>query len=183
MPVALIVTIILVAVVFGVVFLTTYSKLLKLNVLINNAWTEISFQLKRRSELIPKLNDIIKKKMKNEDNLVEAFTDAEKKMIGSRTISTTMEADKKFTEAFSYLIMASESNSKLRNDTAFQRIISEFLDIEEKLQIARRSYNIYAEKNNETLNSFPSNLINSIIGHFEVRKYYELEKTKSQKKK
>ena len=183
MPVVLIVTIILVLIAFGIVFLVTYSKLLKLNTLVNNSWTEISFQLKRRSELIPKLNDIIKKKTKNQNNLVETFADVEKKMIGSRTISTTMEADKEFTEAFSYLIMISESNPKLKNDTAFQRLMSDFLDVEEKLQIARRSYNIYAEKNNEKLSSFPSNFINSFIGHFQIRKYYELEKSKARKKK
>ena len=103
-------------------------------------------------------------------------------MDGARTISATMEADREFTEAFSYLIMVSESDSKLKTDTAFQQIISEFLGIEERVQVARRAYNIYAEKNNMKISSFPSNLVNSLIGHFEIRKYYELEKTKSKKR-
>ncbi len=182
MPVAFIVTIVLVIIAFGTIILTIYSKLLKLNVEINNAWSEINYQLKCRSELIPKLVEIIKKDLKKENELVKAFSDAERKMDGARTISATMEADREFTEAFSYLIMVSESNSKLKTDTAFQQIISEFLSIEERIQVARRSYNIYAEKNNIKISSFPSNLVNSLIGHFKIRKYYELEKTKSKKR-
>ncbi|MBR3368217.1 LemA family protein [Candidatus Saccharibacteria bacterium] len=181
MPIALIVTIIIVAVVFGAIILATYMKLVKLNSLINDAWAEISFQSKRRADLIPKLTDIIKKNLKNEKKLVEVFIDAEKKMAGARTMSVLIDADRKFTEAFSYLIMVSESNSKLKTDTDFQQLISEFLDIEEKVQVARRAYNIYSEKNNAKLNSFPANLINSLIGHFEIRQYYELDKPKKKR--
>ncbi len=175
MPVGLIIALIFILLALTIVFFIIYNKLLYLNKIINDAWVEIDYQMKQRAELIPSLIEFLRKNAKNEKDLINIFLLSNKKIQDIRSISGTIIADKIFTEGFSRLIVLSETNKNLKSNDSFQELVFRLLDIEEKIQTARRAYSSYAEELNAKLETFPFNIINSLAGHFEPRKIYNLK--------
>ena len=175
MPVELIITLVIILLALIIIFFILYNKLLKLNKIINDAWGEIDYQMKQRAKLIPPLVEFLRKNAKTEKDLTNIFLLSGKKIRDIRSISDTIIADKIFTEGFSRLIVVSEANKNLKSNNSFQELVFSFLDIEEKIQIARRAYSTYAEELNKKLETFPFNIVNHLAGHFEPRKMYNLK--------
>ncbi len=162
----------------------TYNSLVKLNERVNEAWSDITVQLKRRSDLIPNLVETVKGYTKHEEDAIKAVSDARAKMMGARSVADTAEADKGITGALSRLMAISESYPELKANTNFQQLSSDLTDTEDKIQAARRFYNAGAKELNTKIKMFPTNIINNLIGHFKLREYYDVaedEKEKVQK--
>lgn len=152
----------------------TYNSLVKLNERVNEAWSDITIQLKRRADLIPNLVEVVKGYAKHETEAIKAVSDARAKMMGARTVESSAEADKSLTGALSRLMAVSESYPELKANTNFQQLTSELSDTEDKIQAARRFYNAGAKELNTKIKLFPTNLINNLIGHFKTREYFEV---------
>lgn len=167
--VVLVIVVILIAAVWG-----TYNSLVKLDERVNEAWSDITVQLKRRSDLIPNLVETVKGYTKHETEAIKAVSDARAKMMGARTVAATAEADNSFTGALSRLMAVTESYPELKADQNFRQLTSELTDTEDKIQAARRFYNAGAKELNTKIKLFPSNLINKMVGHFKPREYYEV---------
>lgn len=162
-------------VVLIIIFAATYNSLVKLNERVNEAWSDITVQLKRRSDLIPNLVETVKGYTKHEDEAIKAVSDARAKMMGARSVASTAEADKTFTGALSRLMAVSEAYPELKANENYKQLTSELSDTEDKIQAARRFYNAGAKELNTKIKTFPTNLINNIVGHFKLRDYYEVD--------
>lgn len=164
-----------------VAFWGTYNSLVKLDERVNEAWSDITVQLKRRSDLVPNLVEIVKGYAKHETEAIKAVSDARARMMGARTVESSAEADKSLTGALSRLMAVSESYPELKANSNFQQLSSELSDTEDKIQAARRFYNAGAKELNTKIKMFPSNLINNMVGHFKKRDYYDVDSSEKER--
>ena len=174
MPIWLIVVIAIVAVI-ALVVLGSYNGLIKLNERVNEAWSDITVQLKRRADLIPNLVETVKGYAKHESEAIKQVSEARAKMMGARSVKETAEADQSFMGALSRIMAISESYPELKADVNFRQLTDELTDTEDKIQAARRFYNAGVKSFNTKVKLFPTYLINNIFLHFETREYYEVD--------
>lgn len=157
----------------------SYNSLVKLNERVNEAWSDITVQLKRRADLIPNLVETVKGYAKHESAAIKEVSEARAKMMGARSVKATAEADNSFTGALSRLMAVSESYPELKADANFQQLSSELSDTEDKIQAARRFYNAGAKELNTKVKMFPVNLFKGF--GFKPREYYEVEEAEKAK--
>ena len=170
--IVVIVIVALIAVVGAIIGM--YNGLVGLNERVNEAWSDITVQLKRRADLIPNLVETVKGYAKHEDAAIKQVSEARAKMMGARSVASTAEADHSFMGALSRIMAISESYPELKADKNFQQLTAELSDTEDKIQAARRFYNAGAKELNTKIKTFPSNVINNMFGHFKKRDYYEV---------
>ncbi|MBQ6354815.1 LemA family protein [Candidatus Saccharibacteria bacterium] len=157
----------------------SYNSLVKLNERVNEAWSDITVQLKRRADLIPNLVETVKGYAKHESAAIKEVSEARAKMMGARSVKATAEADNSFTGALSRLMAVSEAYPELKADANFQQLSSELSDTEDKIQAARRFYNAGAKELNTKVKMFPINLFHGF--GFKSREYYEVEEAEKAK--
>ncbi|MBP5511860.1 LemA family protein [Candidatus Saccharibacteria bacterium] len=153
----------------------SYNGLVKLNERVEEAWSDITVQLKRRADLIPNLVETVKGYAKHETEAIKQVSEARAKMMGARSVAQTAEADKSFMGALSRIMAVSESYPELKADKNFQQLTEELTDTEDKVQAARRFYNAGVKEFNTKVKLFPTVLINNIFLHFKAREYYEVD--------
>ncbi|MBR5620916.1 LemA family protein [Candidatus Saccharibacteria bacterium] len=175
-PAIIIVCVILAIVIF---VWATYNGLVKTNERVNEAWSDITVQLKRRSDLIPNLVETVKGYAKHETEAIKQVSDARAKMMGARTVKETAEADKSFMGALSRIMAVSEAYPELKANENFQQLSSELSDTEDKIQAARRFYNAGAKELNTKIKLFPVNLFKGF--GFKEREYYEVDESEKAK--
>ena len=176
MPVWLIILIVIVSLVIlaGVFIAGVYNGLVKLDERVNEAWSDITVQLKRRLDLLPNLVEMVKGYAKHESEAIKQVSEARAKMMGARSVASTAEADRSMLGALSRIMAVSESYPELTANENFKKLMSEFSDTEDKIQAARRFYNSGAKELNAKIKTFPTNIINKMVGHFKKREYYEV---------
>lgn len=165
-----VVVVILIAIIAGI-----YNSLVKSNERVEEAWSDITVQLKRRSDLIPNLVETVKGYAKHETDAITRISEARAKMMSARSVASTAEADRSFTGALSRLMAISEAYPELKANENFKQLSSELSDTEDKIQAARRFYNAGVKEINTKIALFPTNIINKIVGHFKKRDYYEVD--------
>ena len=180
MPIWLIIVLAIVVVLLLVVW-GSYNGLVKLNERVEEAWSDITVQLKRRSDLIPNLVETVKGYAKHETEAIKQVSDAHAKMMGARSVQETAEADKSFMGALSRIMAISESYPELKADANFRQLTEELTDTEDKIQAARRFYNAGVKDFNTKVKLFPTTLINSMLLHFKAREYYEVDEEEAKK--
>ena len=172
MPIWLIVVLCVVLVVIAYIW-SSYNGLVKLNERVDEAWSDITVQLKRRADLIPNLVESVKGYAKHESEAIKQVSDARAKMMGARSVAETAEADKSFMGALSRIMAVTESYPELKADKNFQKLSEDLTDTEDKLQAARRFYNAGVKDLNTKIKLFPVNLFNGF--GFKAREYYNVD--------
>ena len=157
----------------------SYNSLVKLDERVNEAWSDITVQLKRRADLIPNLVETVKGYTKHESEAIKQVSDARAKMMGAKSVASTAEADKSMLGALSKLMAVSESYPELKADKNFQKLQEELSDTEDKIQAARRFYNAGAKELNTKIKIFPINLFKGF--GFKKREYYDVEESEREK--
>ena len=157
----------------------SYNSLVKLDERVNEAWSDITVQLKRRADLIPNLVETVKGYTKHESEAIKQVSDARAKMMGAKSVASTAEADKSMLGALSKLMAVSESYPELKADKNFQKLQEELSDTEDKIQAARRFYNAGAKELNTKIKIFPINLFRGF--GFKKREYYDVEESEREK--
>ena len=180
MPVWLIIILVIVVLVVLVIW-GSYNGLIKLNERVEEAWSDITVQLKRRSDLIPNLVETVKGYAKHESDAIKQVSDARAKMMGARTVQETADADKGFMGALSRIMAVTEAYPELKADKNFQQLNEELSDTEDKIQAARRFYNAGVKDFNTKVKTFPTVLVNNMFLHYEKRDYYEVDEAEAKK--
>ena len=168
--VVVVAVVLLIAIIAGI-----YNSLVKSNERVEEAWSDITVQLKRRSDLIPNLVETVKGYAKHESEAITQISEARAKMMSARSVASTAEADRSFTGALSRLMAISEAYPELKANENFKQLSAELSDTEDKIQAARRFYNAGVKEINTKIALFPTNLINKLVGHFKKRDYYEVD--------
>lgn len=172
-----IVAIIVVAVVVVLVLMVVgiYNSLVKLDERVNEAWSDITVQLKYRADLIPNVVETVKGYAKHEKDTFKMVTEARSATMGAKTVKETAEAEKTMQSALGKIFAIAEAYPELKANENFVKLQSQLQDVEDKIQAARRFYNAGVKELNTKIKTFPTNVINNLICHFKKREYFEVD--------
>lgn len=170
-------TTIIVLVVLGLILIAgiaMYNGLVRANVRADEAWSDITVQLKRRLDLIPNLVEAVKGYAAHEKQVFQDVTEARAQTLNANGVGETAAAENQFEQALKSLFAVSEAYPQLRASENFQQLQAELVDTEDKIQAARRFYNGSARDLNIKVKTFPTNLFAGILG-FKEREFFEVE--------
>lgn len=156
---------------FGVV---TYNRLVSNRIKVDEGWSGISVQLKRRFDLIPNLVNTVKGYAGHEKDLFTQVTEARSKCSSATGVTQTAQAEAAVSMGLSRLMAVAEAYPELKANTNFLQLQQDLSNIEDNLQHARRYYNGAVRDYQMVQQSFPSNIVAGIF-NFEKREYFELE--------
>ena len=174
--VVVVVVVLIIAIIIG-----AYNSLVKLDERVNEAWSDITVQLKYRADLIPNVVETVKGYAKHEKETFQMVTEARSAVMGAKTVRQAAEAEKEMTSALGRIFAIAESYPELKANTNFVKLQEQLQDVEDKIQAARRFYNAGAKELNTKLKTFPTNFVNNIIGHFKRREYFEVAESEKAK--
>lgn len=157
-----------------IVVISTYNSLVKLDERVNEAWSDITVQLKYRADLIPNVVETVKGYATHEKDVFAEVTKARSATMSANSVSSAAEAEKSMQSALGRLFAIAEAYPELKANTNFQQLQLQLQDVEDKIQAARRFYNAGAKSLNTKIKTFPTNFINNMIGHFKKRDYFEV---------
>ena len=151
-----------------------YNALIRLRNQVDNAWSQIDVQLKRRHDLIPNLVETAKGYMKHERGTFEAITKARSQAMGAKTVSEASKAEGALGEALSKFMLVVENYPELKANQNFLAVQEELTGTENKISFARQSYNDQVLFFNNKIQMFPSNIIANMFS-FTKRDFFEIE--------
>lgn len=172
-----IIAIVVVAVILLIIAMVigAYNSLVKLDERVNEAWSDITVQLKYRADLIPNVVETVKGYAKHEKETFQMVTEARTAAMGAKTVKQAAEAEKEMQSALGRIFAIAEAYPELKANENFVKLQEQLQDVEDKIQAARRFYNAGAKELNTKIKTFPTNLINNFVGHFKKRDYFEVE--------
>jgi LemA protein len=173
---ALVIVIIIVVliVIIGLVLLTTYNGLVRLNVQVDEAWSDITVQLKRRADLIPNLINTVKGYAAHESSVFEAVTQARAATISASTPAEASAAENQLQGTLKSLFAVAEAYPQLQANQGFLQLQAELVDTEDKIQASRRFYNGGVRELNTKIKLFPNTLFVRGLG-FTERDFFEVD--------
>lgn len=151
-----------------------YNSLATAKVRIQEAWSGIDVQLKRRTDLVPNLIETVKGYVKHEKEVLENVTKARSALMTADSVGAKDKADNMLTSALKTLFAVSESYPKLRANENFLELQEELSDIEAKIAYARQFYNSNVLSYNTTIKVFPNVLLAGSFG-FKEEEFFEAE--------
>jgi len=167
--------VVLAIVVLGALWLVgAYNGLVKINVRVDEAWSDITVQMKRRADLIPNLVNTVKGYAKHEKGVFEKVTQLRSAPLDAKTVGEAAKAENQFTGALKSLFAVAENYPDLKADKNFMDLQNQLVDTENKIQAARRFYNGAVRTLNTKVKVFPTNLFASMLG-FKEREFFEVE--------
>ena len=151
-----------------------YNALVRLRNQVENAWSQIDVQLKRRHDLIPNLVETAKGYMKHERETFEAITNARSQAMGAKTVTDASKAEGALGEALSKFMLVVENYPDLKANQNFLSLQEELTSTENKIAFARQSYNDQVLFFNNKIQMFPSNIVAGMF-KFTKRDFFEIE--------
>lgn len=170
-------TIIIIAIVVLILIILAfiYNGLVRLNVRSNEAWSDITVQLKRRSDLIPNLVETVKGYATHEKTVFEDVTKARTAVLSANGPADTAKADNQFQQTMKSLFAVAEAYPQLRASENFQKLQDELTDTEDKIQASRRFYNGVVRDFNTKRKVFPTNVFANILGFKQDKEFFEVD--------
>ncbi len=150
-----------------------YNSLVRAKVRVDEAWSDITVQLKRRYDLIPNLVNSVKGYAKHEKSVFENVTKARAQAMSATGPAEAAEADNMFQKALKSLFAVAEAYPQLRASENFQQLQAELTDTEDKIQASRRFYNGSVRDLNTKIQTFPTNVFAGMMG-FKVREFFSV---------
>jgi LemA protein len=169
------VVVVLLVVIFGAM----YNGLVRLNVRAQEAWSDITVQLKRRLDLIPNLVNTVQGYATHEKTVFEEVTKARSNAMNAQGqgVQATAQAENMFEETLKSLFAVAEAYPQLKADANFKALQDELVDTEDKIQAARRFYNGVVRDFNTKRTVFPTNIFANMLGFKSDKQFFELEES------
>lgn len=174
--VGVLLVLLVVLVVVGIWFVGMRNGLVRLNVRVDEAWSDITVQLKRRADLIPNLIETVKGYAKHEAGVFENVTKARAATIAGPALadpSKAAAAENMFQSAMKSLFAVAEAYPVLQASQNFLGLQSELSDTEDKIMAARRFYNGGVRELNTKIKIWPNSFFAKGLG-FSERAFFEV---------
>ena len=165
--------IVLLVVIAGIYLWSTYNSLVTLKVRVDEAWSDITIQLKRRADLIPNIIESVKGYASHEAKVFQNVTEARAETLGAQTPAEASAAEGHMQTALKSIFAVSEAYPQLQASQNFLQLQSELVDTEDKIQAARRFYNGGVREFNTKTRTFPNTLFVKRLG-FSERDFFEV---------
>ena len=167
----------IVLVIIGLVVLygvTVYNKLVRFRTLVEEAWSGINVQLKKRHDLIPNLMETVRGYATHERETFESVTRARTSAIQAQDVKTQEVAENQLSGALMRLMAISERYPELKSNQNFMQLQEQLGIIETDIEKSRRYYNGAVRQKNITIDTFPSNMVANMFS-FDKSAFFELE--------
>ena len=158
--------------------IATYNSLVKLKNRVEEAWSDITVQLKRRTDLIPNLVNTVKGYAAHETGVFEKVTEARSAIMNANGVAESAQAENMLEGALKSLFAVAEAYPDLKANQNFLQLQQELVDTEDKIQASRRFYNGGVRDLNTKIETFPVNLVAGMF-NFSKREFYEVEDSAS----
>ena len=171
------ITTIIVAVVVLIVLwlIAVFNGLVKFRNRVQEAWSDIEVQLKRRYDLIPNLVESVKGYTKQESGVLENVTKARAMAMGAGgNMQERLKDENMLSGALKSLFAVAENYPDLKSNQNFLKLQGDLTDTEDKIQAARRFYNGSVRDYNTKLQVFPSNMVAGMFG-FTASEFFDID--------
>jgi len=172
-PIIFVGVIIALVVILGIYLWVTYNGLVTLNVRVDEAWSDITVQLKRRADLIPNLIEAVKGYASQEKEVFEQVTKARAATLSAGDPVAAAEAENMMQAALKSIFAVAEAYPQLQSSQNFLQLQGELVDTEDKIQASRRFYNGGVRELNTRIQIFPNNVFAKSLG-FSERAFFEV---------
>jgi LemA protein len=172
MGIGLIILIVLAVIVIAVIFM--YNGLIRLKNRVDEAWSDIDVQLKRRHDLIPNLISTVKGYAAHEKTLFEKVTEARTKAMSAGTADEKAQAENALSGTLKSLFAVAENYPDLKANQNFLELQRELTDTEDKIQASRRFYNGNVRDFNTKIQVFPTNIFAGML-NFKKYDFFQAE--------
>jgi LemA protein len=168
--------IIAVVVVIAIWLIAIYNGLVKLNVRVDEAWSDITVQLKRRFDLIPNLVNTVQGYAKHEKGVFEEVTKARNAGMNAQGPAEAAKAENMLSGALKSLFAVAEAYPDLKANQNFLDLQTQLVDTEDKIQASRRFYNGSARDLNIKIKVFPNTIFVGMLG-FKAREFFDVDES------
>jgi LemA protein len=153
-----------------------YNSLVRSRNRVDEAWSDISVQLKRRYDLIPNLVETVKGYATQESSVLQNVTEARSRAMSAGTLDDKLKQENALSGTLKSLFAVAESYPDLKSNQNFMKLQGDLTDTEDKIQASRRFYNGTVRDYNTKLQVFPTNLFASLAG-FKVREFFGIDES------
>ncbi|MCL2141994.1 MAG: LemA family protein [Methanimicrococcus sp.] len=155
-------------------FVVMYNGLVRSRNLVDNAWSQIDVQLKRRYDLIPNLVETVKGYAGHEKELLENVTKARAAVMNAASVHEKAEASNMLSSTLKSLFAVSENYPALKANENFMDLQRQLKDTEDKIAYTRQFYNDTVTKYNTEIQTIPRNIVAGLFG-FTKKELFEVE--------
>ena len=163
-----------------IVVAAMYNGLVRSKIRVDEAWSDITVQLKRRGGLIPNLVSTVKGYAKHEKSVFENVTKARTAVLDAKGPAEVGKAENQFQAAMKSLFAVAENYPDLKANENFKHLQEELVDTEDKIQASRRFYNGSVRDLNTKIKVFPTNIFAGMLG-FTTREFFEVDEAEKAK--
>ena len=158
----------------GLIYILIRNSMVASRNQVEEAWSGIDVQLKRRHDLVPNLVETVKGYATHEQAVFTKTTEARAEAMKAGTVEATQQAEAKLSGALADLRAVAENYPNLRATENFQQLQRDLNEIEDEIQAARRIYNSNVQAYNTKIQIFPNSIIAN-SGGFTAREFFEIE--------
>lgn len=149
-----------------------YNRMIRMRNLVDEGWSGIDVQLKRRSNLVNNIVETVKGYASHEKEVLSRVTEARSRVAQAGTVADRASAENALTGALKTLFAVAENYPELKANQNFLQLQQTLSDLENEIQMARRYYNGAVRDHNNTIQVFPNSMIASMF-NFTRREYFE----------
>lgn len=167
----------IVAIVAGVVLIyaiAMYNKMRTTSNQVDNSWSQVDVELRRRYDLVPNLVETVKGYATHEQETFERVTRARSLGIEAKSVPEQAEAENILTQALRQIFAVAEAYPQLRANENFMSLQQQLTEIESRIAFARQYYNDVVLRYNNLIQIFPNVLLAHPMG-FKQRDYFEID--------
>jgi LemA protein len=162
------------ALIVGLIYVLVRNSMIGSRNRVDEAWSGIDVQLKRRRDLVPNLVETVKGYATHEQQVFTKTTEARAEAMKATTVEATQQAEAKLSGALADLRAVAENYPDLRATENFQQLQRNLNEIEDEIQAARRIYNSNVQAYNTKIQIFPNSIIAN-QGGFTAREFFEID--------
>ena len=173
MGIAIIVVVALI-VLAAIIYISIRNSMISSRNRVDEAWSGIDVQLKRRHDLVPNLVETVKGYAEHESATFEKTTQARAAAMQAQGVQETAKAEQQLTQALADVKAVAENYPTLRATENFQQLSRNLSELEDEIAAARRIYNSNVQSYNTDIQQFPGSIIAN-QGGFTEREFFEIE--------
>jgi LemA protein len=158
----------------AVAIVLIYNRLVRGRILVQEAFSGIDVQLKRRHNLVPNLLRTVEGYANFERRVLIEVTQSRARAMGDKSVADKERDENALSDALKTMFAVAEAYPDLKANAGFVQLQQELADIEDVIQKARRYYNGTVREFNTRVQSFPSNLVAGLF-HFQAAPFFELD--------
>ncbi len=163
--------ILIVIIVLAIILIAMYNRLVVLRTQVDNAWSQIDVQLKRRYDLIPNLVETVKGYAAHEKGVFEKVAELRSRAMSAGSVKESADANNMLSATLKSLFAVAENYPQLKANENFMRLQEELAATENKIAFSRQFYNDVVMSYNVTIAKIPTNIIASVF-NFKGREFF-----------